>query len=256
MRKDDDMFGRVVIIALVGVGIYTTLRWIRTKSEGRIFVSRLRRYLQRVPIQFVPDSPDIIPAGYDKIEPKVARYFESSKTLPTDLLVKIGNVELALSNFQRANRYFEQAKKQETTSDSLYAGHILHCLGLVRHYVGEFEDALRLYRKAARQFGAIDDQIGQANVYECMALIQLQKEEFDQAEQSLNEVLRLSHHIEDKRHEINILRRLSDVHWARGDAAATLRYLKRALYLHDEFMIKEGRDVLVDDIREVEGTIE
>ena len=256
MKDSEEMLGRIIIIAMVGVGIYTTLRWIRNKSEGRIFISRLRRYLQRVPIQFVPDNPDIIPAGYDKLEPKIARYFEEKKTLPTDLLVKVGNVELALSNFQRANRYFEKAKQQESTASSLYAGHILHCLGLVRHYVGEFDDALRLYRKAARQFETHEDAIGQANVQECMALIHLQKEELEQAESALTEVLRLSHDVEDKRHEINILRRLSDVQWAKGDPAATLRYLKRALYLHDEFMIKEGRDNLVDDIREVESSLQ
>ncbi len=250
------MLGRVIIIALVGIGIYTALRWIRTKSEGRLFISRLRRYLQRVPIQFVPDNPDIIPAGYEKIEPKISRYYEKNNALPTDLLVKIGNVELALSNFQRANRYFERAKQQEDTSISLYAGHILHCLGLVRHYIGEFDDAMRLYRKAARRFEANEDEVGQANVQECMALIYLQREELEQAESALNEVLRLSHSVEDKRHEINILRRLSDVQWAKGDASATLRYLKRALYLHDEFMIKEGRDTLVDDIREVESAIQ
>jgi tetratricopeptide (TPR) repeat protein len=249
-----------LLIYGIGGGLLTlvagwTVKYVRRRDRIRS-LRKLVRLLTDQAIQFDPEAKRLDNAQIDRAELLAGQYLKRYQFLPSKVLIRLGNAELGRSNYQRAEQYYLSVLEIEQDEVNTVAGLAGYSLGLVYHWTGRSEEAALRFERSRDVFQQISDEIGQANALECLVQISFLKNEYDKSQEMLEEILRLTHHVEDKRHHIYCLRRLGDVTWAQGNPQQALSYLKKALYLHDEFMVKEGRDELLDEIKIVREGIE
>jgi tetratricopeptide (TPR) repeat protein len=164
------------------------------------------------------------------------RALEALKTRPGDTLLvllknNIGQVHLALNNFDLAAQYFREALADAQRLKQAYGQAVSKSLlGHCFEKKGEYLEALNLQKESLALFESLRDSAGIAAVNENIGSIYEDLAQYDLAFDFYWKAY-LFYRQNDTPEKVNILNNLGDIHRKKGNLPEAIRYTQQALEL-------------------------
>lgn len=227
----------IIVFAVFTVaGWFVVTLWRKrggTDDKDSEWKALLSKALDKIPTTFDPNSPPPVPEGFDELEQELNEQLKRGVSTNVLDLLKVGSVEYARENYDKAMHYFQIAlDKAEKANDKTFMSAAIGNIGLVHLAEDDFDSALQFLQKAldlGRQTGFV---IGQASDLGSMGLIYLKKGEYDKALHCLSESLELYKTIGDLQGQATQLASIGLVHLARNNFTGAIENLRQALDIH------------------------
>jgi len=227
----------IIVLAVLTVAGWFVITLSRkrggTDDKDSQWKALLSKALDKIPTTLEPNNPPPVPEDFDELKQELNEQLKRGVSTSVLDLLKVGAVEYARENYDKAMHYFQIAlDKAEKANDKTFMSAAIGNIGLVHLAEHDFDSALQFLQKAldlGRQTGFV---IGQASDLGSLGLIYLKKEEHDKALQCLSESLGLYKTIGDQQGQATQLASIGLVYLARNNYTKAIENLREALDIH------------------------
>ena len=193
----DAVWWAIIVPAFIAVLLFVLgkIKWGKSDSdhlrkENERLHKLLDKTLDKVPSQLDPERLPERPEKFDDLKKTVDEHIQKGGYVNAEDLLRMGNVEMAICNYDQALHYYVIAcSMAESKKDKKTYANALGNIGLLHYIKGNSDEALKNHKAALKIDREIGYRQGEANQLGNIGLIYSDKGDLDEALKNLQDAL-------------------------------------------------------------------